>query len=476
MIGRIIGHEWRLLRRDGSLWLVGGLFALALAYGIHNGNAWVRFLTDAIEEAAQEERERHATQQATLARLASGAASVGPFQDPGNPQAAASRLAPRYAAMPPSPLAALSIGQSDLLPAYVKVTSEAREIVTAGAELENPHRLLTGRFDAAFVLVYLYPLLILALSYNVLSGEKEQGTLALALSQPLSLRTLSTGKLAFRFAMLLAVVLAVVLVALAWLRIPLAAPGVTTRLLWWVVAVVAYGLVWFGLAMLVASFDRPSSTNAMTLAALWIGLVVIVPSLLNMIATTLYPVPSRVEMIQAMRQASDEANAQGSALLSRYYEDHPELAVGGAGQAMNDFAVMRVAVDAAVEARVQPVLERHAHQLAGQQHLVRRWRFVSPAILMQDALNDLAGTGTARHRHFMQQVSDYHARWRAYFVPLIFRKARVDRYDALPAFSYEDEPVGSALRRAAASVVGLLVLGGLAGSVGWWRLRRFSVA
>jgi integrase len=65
--------------------------------------------------------------------------------------------------------------------------------------------------------------------------------------------------------------------------------------------------VWFGLAVFVASFGRPSSTNAMVLAAIWLAFVVLVPSLLNMGATTWYPVPSRVQMVQAVR-ASDEAN------------------------------------------------------------------------------------------------------------------------------------------------------------------------
>ena len=58
--------------------------------------------------------------------------------------------------MPPGSLAALSIGQSDLLPYYFRMTTEARENVTSGAELENPQRLLTGRFDLAFVLIYYF--------------------------------------------------------------------------------------------------------------------------------------------------------------------------------------------------------------------------------------------------------------------------------------------------------------------------------
>ena len=78
------------------------------------------------------------------------------------------------------------------------MTTDAKETVTGGAELENPQRLLSGRLDLAFVLIYLYPLLILAISYNLLSAEQEQGTLALLLSQPVSLRTVILAKVAVR--------------------------------------------------------------------------------------------------------------------------------------------------------------------------------------------------------------------------------------------------------------------------------------
>lgn len=475
MLRRIVRHEWRLLTADGSIWVVVGIFALAMAYGTFNGARWVRFQHVAIEEASAEERERFAAQEETIARISAGELKVSPFADPRNPQTAASRLGARYAVLPPAPLAALSIGQSDLLPSYFKVTSDAKENVTAGAELENPHRLLTGRFDLSFVLIYLYPLLILAISYNVLSGEKEQGTLALALAQPVSLRTLAVGKIALRFGVFLAAIVGLAGVAITIAGVDPTAGGVVTGLLLWVSAVVAYGLVWFALAVFVASFGRPSSTNAMVLAAVWLAFVILVPSLLNMGATTLYPVPSRVEMIQAVREASDEANQQGSTLLARYYEEHPELAGGDAEQAMNDFNIIRVAVSADVEARVRPVLDRYEEQLDGQRRLVSALRVLSPAILMQDVLNDIAGTGIARHQHFLRQVGDYHDTWRNHFVPLIFRKAQVERYESLPVFTFEDERAGAVAGRITLGLTSMLLPAVVLGVVGLRRLQQFPV-
>jgi ABC-2 type transport system permease protein len=366
VVKALLRHELRSLTADASLWVAVAIFAVAIGYGTVNGVRWVDFQQQAIAEAQQEETERFQKHEREIARINRENATVSPFADPRNPDAVGRSLGARYAVLPPTALAPLAVGQSDLLPSYFKMTTDAKETVLAATELENPHRLLAGRFDLAFVLIYLYPLLILALTYNLLSSEKEQGTLVLALSQPVSLRTLATGKIAVRFAVFVVAVVAMSLVAMTVAGVDLGAGGVLPRLVLWLGAVMSYGLLWFALAAAVASFDKPSATNAMVLAALWLLLVVMMPSVLSMTTTTLYPVPSRVEMIQAMRVASDEANAEGSKLLAQYYEDHPDLASGDEQQAMTDFNLVRVAVNSEVGRRVRPVLDRYTRQLVAQ--------------------------------------------------------------------------------------------------------------
>src|SRR5687768_14144136 len=120
MFLRILRHEWSALRADASLWIVFTVVSLAIAYGTFNGVRWTRFQQEATAEAAREERERFAQHEATIARVNAGELNVSPFADPRNPQAAGSRLAARYAVLPPAPLASLSIGQSDLLPHSLK--------------------------------------------------------------------------------------------------------------------------------------------------------------------------------------------------------------------------------------------------------------------------------------------------------------------------------------------------------------------
>jgi hypothetical protein len=47
-------------------------------------------------------------------------------------------------------------------------------------------------------MIYLYPLAILALSFNMIAAEREAGALALVLSQPIRFRALVLGKLGVR--------------------------------------------------------------------------------------------------------------------------------------------------------------------------------------------------------------------------------------------------------------------------------------
>jgi ABC-2 type transport system permease protein len=475
MLATLLRHEWRSLSADASLWLVVGVFTAAIAYGTFNGARWAAFQQRTIGQTLSEESGRHRQHETEIVRINRENATVSAFADPRNPDAVGRSLGARYAVLPPTPLSPLAVGQSDLLPYYFKMTTDAKETALAATEIENPHRLLAGRFDLAFVLIYLYPLLILALAYNLLSAEREQGTLVLALSQPVSFRTLVLGKVLLRLAVFLTTVIGLALVASLVVGIDLGAPGALPRLGLWLLAVMLYGLFWFAMAVAVTALGKPSATNAMVLAGAWLVLVVLIPSALSMTATTMHPVPSRVEMIQAMRVASDEATAEGSTLLARYYEDHPELATGDTQQAMNDFNMVRVAVGAEVERRVRPVLDRYTERLAAQQQVVGRARFLSPAVLMQDALNDIAGTGMARHREFVRQVEDYHDRWRTYFVKLVFQRARLADFSDIPRFTFEEESLAPVARRVVVAIVGLAIPAIALFAAGLWRVRRYPV-
>lgn len=474
----VVGHEWRLLQADKTLLAIALLLAALVGYSLYNGVSWVRFQKQTLAQAAEEEGERITKLKQNLEDIEAGRAEPKGFQDPRSAGAIGGTSAAPYLAMPPAPLGALAIGQSDLYPYYFKLNLRSKQAILANDEIENPTNLLAGRFDLAFVLISLFPLLILALGYNLISAEREQGTLVLALSQPLSLRELVSGKILLRGAVLLGFLGVFTIGGAALSGVDLSTGDSWTRLGLWLVMMALYTSFWFGLAVLVNTYRNSSATNALLLAGGWLAFVLVLPSLANLIATSLYPVPSRVEMVQAMRSAGKEAQSKGSLLLAKYMEDHPELAPADGNAGAVDFASVSYAVQMEVDKQVQPILDRFDRQVAEQQRFVDTFRFMSPAILVQGALNDIAGTSLGRYQHFTGLVNTFFDQWQGYFLPKVFAKTKLrsTQVAEFPRYQWVEENTASVASRVGVALLGLLGLNALVLFAAFRRLRSVAIS
>jgi ABC-2 type transport system permease protein len=191
----------------------------------------------------------------------------------------------------------------------------------------------------------------------------------------------------------------------------------------------------------------------------------------NVVAGTLYPAPSRVELTTEMREATEEADKKAASAREAYLFDHPELA--GAGAANEDFFIQVLATGAAVEKVVMPIMAEFDAQAAKREGVVDLLQYTSPAIAAQQALNALAGTGNERFKNFTDQVLAFHGDWRGFFTGKIIKGERMTAaaYDAIPAFAYAAP--GFVLLQAAADgpllfmfVVGLILV--------MWAIRRYA--
>ena len=479
MLLEIVKNEWRNITADRTLWWVILILVVAIGYGVYNGTSWVAFLEESIENAVLEEHERLSGHQALVA---SGEEPERGNRSPYDARYIGRRSGLRYAYLPPAPLASLSVGQSDLYASYFLVNTQSTQRQKRHSELENPNHLLESRFDLAFVTVYLFPLLILALSYNLISSEKEQGTLAMVLSQPVTLRKFVVGKVGFRAFIVSGLVIGLSFLAFLLNGVNLFGGRTSGQLLLWIGIVLAYSAFWFALALAVNALGRSSSTNAIILASLWLLFVILVPSAVSLVVKALYPVPSRAEYIVATREASVEARANEAQVLSVFYEDHPELLTEEEEEALEEeleenFDTMQWAAEMKVEEAVQPVLDRFEEQLSNQQAQVNRLRFLSPAIVTQEALNEIAGTGVARYRHFMSGVEAFHEDWRGFFVPKIFgtNEMSPEDFDAIPVYTYVEEPGGRATGQVLMALVGMIIPALAVFGVGLAKLRNYPI-
>lgn len=467
-------HEWRLLAADRTLTTTAVLLLVLLGLGLFNGWRFARQLAAQGEALATEESARRTRlAQEAEAILARRAPEVPSWKSPTQPFAVGNRLAQPRATLPPGPLNAFSVGQLDLLPVSFQLTLLGRAADSGGETLEHPAHLSTGAFDLGFVLLYLLPLFILGLSFDVLSREREDGTLRLLLVQAAGPRRWVMGRLAVRALMVLGVCALVGGVGLVL------SPGMGGGLSWWVwmLLVSLYGTFWFALALAVNVLGRGSATNALVLVGLWLALVVVVPAAAQATVSRLYPAPSRVALVGEVRRASAEATTRGSQLLARYYEDHPELAAGDSQAEANTYLATSIAVQEEAARRTAPVLAGFQTQLAHQQAALGLFRFLSPALAFQQGMHDVTGSGLGRYQHFVRQVEGFQQTWRAALLPRVFAGQSLDArgHQALPRFTYVEEPPREALGRVGGALLALLLPTVAALVFGLWRLRRYPV-
>ncbi|MEL6864070.1 MAG: hypothetical protein AAFP19_06615 [Bacteroidota bacterium] len=112
----------------------------------------------------------------------------------------------------PSPLLVYSMGQAEQYGFYKKVTFWASPYDSdMTKEIANPERLHIGTLDFSFVLLFLLPLLLLILLYNLQSLESEQGFLPLIEVQLASKNSWLLTRVGFYMALLFGVIIGLLL-------------------------------------------------------------------------------------------------------------------------------------------------------------------------------------------------------------------------------------------------------------------------
>ncbi|KAG1469692.1 hypothetical protein G6F57_012086 [Rhizopus arrhizus] len=409
----IAGHEIRRLLRDRALPVLLGRLVVLAAYAAWNGSAWVGQREAAIGLIHAEEQDARERSRGFVGKAPSVLPRVQPV-------------------LPPAPMAALHVW----------------------SDIGNPAVQAAGRFDLAFVVVFLLPLVILAATFDLWSRERERGITALVLSQPIAAGRLIAVKASARGAIVLLPALAIIVAVTA-------GSGATSPsgLVVLALIVLAYGSFWLALAVLIGCFARRTTEAAIAAGALWLLIVVMAPSLVLAAVNLMVPPPSQMQLATALKaQLADTARQQ----QLRHAAEPP--ATRSPAPRIADAA--RVAYTDLVQADqvIAPLLAAHAEAEDARRQSLDRVRLLLPSVAVQDALDRLAGSDADRALAFQQQVLAY---WQA---RRQLHKDYLDRdmpqtlaeYDALPRFEFQE--TAAALQRgvlidlAALAVATLLLL------------------
>lgn len=361
----------------------------------------------------------------------------------------------------PDKLAGISIGQRDINPGIQSVTIRTLEAQKYDTDLTNPVQLQSGNLDLGFVIIYLFPLVIIAFTFNLFSEDNETGTSKLVAVQSRSALLFLLHKFLVRAAFIYGVLIALLALAAFILAIPL-----TESFTAFIAISALYITFWFALSFWLSTFRRSSGFNILTLLTVWVSLTVLLPSAINNFVASAYPVPEALSTMVKQRDGYHKKWDIGKRItLEKFYEHYPQFRKYGfadekfwgwyyAMQQMGD-------VESLSDSRAMK------HKLIQRQTSSRMLAMMIPPLHSQMYMNDLAHTSLEDYLHLLDAAVDFHEQTRLYFYPKIFENAstKTEDWSKFQAEFLESERSGNWLEM----ILPLMIVIGLLGV--WSALR-----
>ena len=398
----ILVHELRLLTRSRL-----SLYALVLLALLASLAVW-----SGMREVAR--------QHATIARLAplheQNVAALATDLVRSGDAGYAAYYTPHHTWDSPSTAAFMALGQRDVAPYVLRVRALGLQAQLYEGETFNPELALPGRFDYAFVLIYLAPLFVIALLHDLVSGERESGRLRMLQAMPGTVTRIWWRRVALRFALVLlclAVPLAVG-AALSSSGAALASAAVVVSAL--------YIAFWFGLSLAVAGLGWSSVSSATTLMTSWAMLTLLLPALANLALTRALPVSQGVDLMMAQREQVHGAwEVPREATMQKFFVTHPEW---------KDTPPLPIAFHwkwyfafhQLGDESVAPQAQAYRDGLLARQDWTAKLGWLLPGVGAQGVLHRMAHTDLQAQLAYQDRIAAFHKTVRTFYYPYIFNE------------------------------------------------------
>jgi ABC-type transport system involved in multi-copper enzyme maturation permease subunit len=198
----------------------------------------------------------------------------------------------------------------------------------------DPLPVMFPLIDLVFIVTILLSLVALLFSYDSISGEKEDGTLKLMLSNKLSRSKMILGKIIggsltllipFVFSLLIGLLIIIINPRVNWKGADWGALALIF------LASAIYFTLFYCLGVLISSRHHTSSSSIMTSLFIWVLLILIIPNLSPYVASFLAKTPSRIKVNREEYRLSDVERDELGRKLSQerrleMYKKYPSLA------------------------------------------------------------------------------------------------------------------------------------------------------
>ncbi len=421
----IFVYEWKHFIRTPFKVVALLLFVIAGVYGLHNGADLFHEQAGEIEKLRQKAFGEKAELLGYYEKGESGPAER-PWVDVASPYWAI-WYTPVYHFKSPDPAIVYNIGQSEQYGFYKRVTFWSSPYdADMAEEIANPERLQFGRLDFGFVVIYLLPLLLLILLYNIKGEEHDNGYIAIVEMQSRSIKTWLFARVAFyavvAFASLMLMFLYGGVLTDVFANTNVSISGIVLLLL-------SYVLFWSIAYFFILSYGRGTTANTLMMAGVWLLLTFIVPATVYQFVSIQKPATLMTDLIDAKGDDRQQLFDQpDDTLRSMLFERFPDIK--NSPIAADSTRITRV-LNRSVSSLANELLKESIARIEEANHerntLISLSYWFNPVSFFQDRFNSLTEThyrDFAAYRSELQTLIDQQIEL---LVPELWKDAKVNQ-------------------------------------------------
>lgn len=352
-----------------------------------------------------------------------------------------------------SPWTILFAGQSQSAYAAMPIRALALQGQIHNREVVNPSQQKAGQFDLGFVLIYLLPLVLGVLSVTLLSDERQSGRWQMLSAMKQGGVRLLSIRLALILSTLLILGASLLLLAALWLSLP-----IDGQLLWLMVALALYLLFWTCVIALIISFAKGAVFNTLSFMSLWLLICLFIPASIQLYLDHRYQdqpaLQATLEQRMVMNDGWDQDKQAAMSQFKQTYPQYQQFELPQGNGSWHWYYAQQQVSDQAVGVQWQA----HLIQLQQRANSLNQLSLLSPSLMLQLAVNRMAGSGGEQHLAYIKQVAEHHRDIREYLYPYLFADKLVTpaAIDAYPRFN--PAPISTNLRFSPLAVIAVLLM------------------
>jgi len=337
---------------------------------------------------------------------------------------------------------------------------------------DSPIFAVFGSLDLMFIVKVVLSLFAILFTYNIIAGEKEKGTLKLALSNGIARDQFLLGKAIGSYISLLVPLFFSLLLGLL---IIIASPDLALSQDDWVRLILILALfflylsVFISLGLFVSSRTASSSTSFLVLLFVWVIFVMVIPKLAVLIAAQVQPTPSIQEVTAKkdayLQQLQQEQMKGFQDWVMQEASREAKDPKGSQSRLLKFLEEQKKDMTARLETYNAIVNRDYQMKKLAQEKLAANISRISPASDLTFGSMSLAKTGIDEYERFLASVRAYkviYSRWLnskiGQSINLQTQKAAKIALTDMPQHEFASEPVSKSLLRAIPDFIFMIVM------------------